>query len=498
MNTRTTHINLDESLIFEKSAQGRIGFDLPSSEDFPEIKLDEVVGEDNIREEISDFPEVSEVDVVRHFTRLSNWNYHIAGGPYPLGSCTMKYNPKVNEYIANLQGLSTTHPLTPENFVQGNLEALYLLSENLKEITGMDAVSLQPPAGASGELTGVLILRSFLEDKGEHRRKILIPDSAHGTNPASAAIAGYSVKTLISDEHGCLNLNALKKEMDDDVAALILTNPNTLGIFETNIEKISQVVHDRGGLVYMDGANLNALMGISRPGDFGVDLLHMNLHKTFSTPHGGGGPGSGPVAVKDFLEPYLPTPKIKKLLSKKYVFDYDCPKAIGKIKAFHGNFGTLIRALAYILANGSDGLKRASCTAILNANYIRHHLKDTYNLPYQRPVLHEVVFSSKNQAKNGVSVMDIAKRLMDYGFHPPTVAFPLIVQGALMIEPTETESRQELDLFIKAMKAISIEAQNDPDLLMDAPHLTRIKRLDEVRAARNPILRWKGTKNRVK
>ena len=411
MNTRTTHINLDESLIFEKSAQGRIGFDLPSSEDFPEIKLDEVVGEDNIREEISDFPEVSEVDVVRHFTRLSNWNYHIDGGPYPLGSCTMKYNPKVNEYIANLQGLSTTHPLTPENFVQGNLEALYLLSENLKEITGMDAVSLQPPAGASGELTGVLILRSFLEDKGEHRRKILIPDSAHGTNPASAAIAGYSVETLISDEHGCLNLNALEKEMDDDVAALMLTNPNTLGIFEPNIEKISQVVHDRGGLVYMDGANLNALMGIARPGDFGVDLLHMNLHKTFSTPHGGGGPGSGPVAVKDFLEPYLPTPKIKKLLSKKFVFDYDCPKAIGKIKAFHGNFGTLIRALAYILANGSDGLKRASCTAILNANYIRHHLKDTYNLPYQRPVLHEVVFSSKNQAKNGVSVMDIANAL---------------------------------------------------------------------------------------
>jgi len=497
MNTRTTHINLDESLIFERSAKGRIGFDLPSSIDFPEIKLDEVIGEENIREEISDFPEVSEVDVVRHFTRLSSWNYHIDGGLYPLGSCTMKYNPKVNEYIAGLQGLSTTHPLTPEAFVQGNLEVLYLLSEALKEITGMDAVSLQPPAGASGELTGVLILRCFLEDKGDHRKKVLIPDSAHGTNPASAAIAGYSVQTLVSDKYGCLNVNALEENMNDDVAALMLTNPNTLGIFEPNIEKISQVVHDRGGLVYMDGANLNALMGIARPGDFGVDLLHMNLHKTFSTPHGGGGPGSGPVAVKSFLEPYLPIPKISKTSPQDFVFNYDCPKSIGKIKAFYGNFGTLIRALAYILANGSEGLKRASSTAILNANYIRHHLKDTYDLPYQKPVLHEVVFSSKNQAANGVSVMDIAKRLMDYGFHPPTVAFPLIVQGALMIEPTETENRQELDLFIKAMKAISIEAKNDPNLLMNAPHLTRIKRLDEVRAARNPILRWKGTKNRV-
>ena len=377
MNTRTTHINLDESLIFEKSAQGRIGFDLPSSEDFPEIKLDEVVGEDNIREEISDFPEVSEVDVVRHFTRLSNWNYHIDGGPYPLGSCTMKYNPKVNEYIANLQGLSTTHPLTPENFVQGNLEALYLLSENLKEITGMDAVSLQPPAGASGELTGVLILRSFLEDKGEHRRKILIPDSAHGTNPASAAIAGYSVETLISDEHGCLNLNALEKEMDDDVAALMLTNPNTMGIFESDIEKISQIVHAKGGLIYMDGANFNALMGYTRPGDMGIDVLHLNLHKTFSTPHGGGGPGSGPVICKEVLAPYLPLPTVWQD-ENTYRLNSDCPNSIGRLHAFYGNFGMAVRALCYILTCGREGLKELSEIAVLNANYIRRRLEEVW------------------------------------------------------------------------------------------------------------------------
>jgi glycine dehydrogenase subunit 2 len=319
----------------------------------------------------------------------------------------------------------------------------------------------------------------------------LIPDSAHGTNPASAVIAGYSVESIKSDEHGCVNLNVLETAMTEEVAALMLTNPNTLGIFEPNIVRIAELVHQRGGLVYMDGANLNALMGLARPGDFGVDVLHMNLHKTFSTPHGGGGPGAGPVAVKKILEPFLPYPAVEQDTDGKYRFNYDRPHSIGKLKAFYGNFGTVVRALCYILANGPSGLREASSVAILNANYIRHKLAGTYDLPYNEPVLHEVVFSNKKQAKHHITVMDIAKRLMDYGFHPPTVAFPLIVAGALMIEPTETESKEELDLFIDAMKSIAEEAENQPDLLLHAPHTTRVKRLDEVQAARHPILRWK-------
>ncbi len=484
------HVTLNEALIFERSSPGRVGYDLPSL-DVPQVDLDSALGANNVRGLIPDFPEVSEVDVVRHFTRLSSWNYNIDSGMYPLGSCTMKYNPRLNERVARLEGLAAAHPLAPEPLVQGNLEVLKVLEDCLAEITGMDAVSLQPPAGASGELTGVLMIRACLSRRGNPRKKILIPDSAHGTNPASAVIAGYEVQALKSDHRGCIDLEALNQAMNEDVAALMLTNPNTLGIFEQNIVAIGQIVHERGGLIYMDGANLNALMGITRPGSFGVDVLHMNLHKTFSTPHGGGGPGAGPVAVKQVLEPYLPAPTIERRDSGQYCLNHDRPYSIGKVKAFYGNFMTLVRALAYILANGAAGLKEASSVAILNANYVKHQLRDVYELPYDEPVLHEVVFSTKRQTKKYLTVRDLAKRLMDYGFHPPTVAFPLIVQGALMIEPTETESREELDLFIQALRSIAHEADTDPEILKQAPHSTRVGRLDEVRAARRPVLRWR-------
>ena len=484
------HLALNEGLIFERSSPGRTGYDLPRL-DVPPVDLGNALGTDNLRESIPGFPEVSEVDVVRHFTRLAGWNYSIDAGMYPLGSCTMKYNPRLNERVAAMKGLAEAHPLSPESLVQGSLEVLRLLADCLAEISGMDAVSLQPPAGASGELTGILMIRACLSSRGNPRRKVLIPDSAHGTNPASAVIAGYEVQSLKSDSRGCIDLNGLERAMNDEVAALMLTNPNTLGIFEQDIVSMARVVHERGGLVYMDGANLNALMGITRPGNFGVDVLHINLHKTFSTPHGGGGPGAGPVAVKQVLEPFLPAPTVERREDWSYCLNYDRPDSIGKVKAFYGNFLTLVRALAYILANGAEGLKQASQVAILNANYIKHHLRDVYDLPYDEPILHEVVFSSRRQTRNNLTVMDLAKRLMDYGFHPPTVAFPLIVQGALMIEPSETESRQELDQFIQAMRCIAEEADTDPDLLKQAPHSTRVSRLDEVRAARRPVLRWK-------
>jgi glycine dehydrogenase subunit 2 len=484
------HVTQNEGLIFDRSAPGRVGYDLPRL-DVPSPNLETALGSDNIRDLIPDFPEVSEMDVVRHFTRLSTWNYSIDAGLYPLGSCTMKYNPRINERVARFDGIASSHPLAPEGLVQGNLEMLKTLADLLTEITGMDAVSLQPPAGASGELAGVMMIRAHLTERGNPRKTVLIPDSAHGTNPASAVIAGYGVESLKSDSHGCVSLEVLQAAMTEDVAALMLTNPNTLGIFEKNILKISEIVHRRGGLLYMDGANVNALMGLTRPGDFGVDVMHLNLHKTLSTPHGGGGPGAGPVLVKKILEPYLPYPTVSINAEGKYCFDFDRPHSIGKVKAFYGNFTTLVRALCYVLANGAEGLKEASSVAILNANYIKQKLRDQYDLPYDEPVLHEVVFSNKRQARHDLSVMDIAKRLMDYGFHPPTVAFPLIVPGALMIEPTETEGKEELDLFIDAMKLIAEEAETNPDLLRHAPHTARVKRLDEVQAARRPVLRWK-------
>jgi glycine dehydrogenase subunit 2 len=486
----TTHISQNERLIFERSAPGKRGVALPVC-DVPEVSPEAFLDQRLLRESIEDFPELSEVDVVRHFTRLSTWNYAIDLGLYPLGSCTMKYNPKINECVARIEGLAQAHPYLPTKLAQGNLRIQHLLVACLKEITGMDAVSLQPAAGAQGELTGILMVRAYLESKGNPRKKILIPDSAHGTNPSSAAIAGYQVENLKSCERGCMDLNTLRQAMTEDVAAVMLTNPNTLGVYESKLLEIVEIVHGQGGLVYMDGANMNALVGMTRPGDAGVDVMHLNLHKTFSTPHGGGGPGAGPVAAKSHLESFLPSPTVEMDEEGKLHYNFKRPYSIGRVRSFYGNFGMLVRALAYILTNGPDGLRQTTEDAVLNANYVRAQLQGIYDLPYDQPTLHEVVFSDKLQNKFGVSTMEIAKRLIDYGFHPPTVYFPLIVHGALMIEPTESESMEELDQFVHAMKSIAAEAASNPELVKKAPHNSRVGKLDEVTAARNPLLRWK-------
>ena len=459
--------------------------------DVPAVSPAELLGADMARSEVEGFPEVSEVDVIRHFTRLSTWNYGVDTGLYPLGSCTMKYNARINEVVARLEGLASEHPYTPQTLAQGCLRILHETALCLQEITGMDAVSLQPAAGAQGELTGILMIRALLAGRGDPRKYILIPDSAHGTNPASVTISGYEVRPLKSNEQGCIDIVDLACAMDSEVAGLMLTNPNTLGIFETEISRITNIVHARGGLVYMDGANMNALVGVARPGDFGIDVMHLNLHKTFSTPHGGGGPGSGPVAVKDILEPYLPSPVVEKSADGRFQLNYDRPRSIGRVRAFLGNFGMAVRALAYILANGPEGLRQTTEDAVLAANYVRSRLRDSYELPYDQPCMHECVFSDRRQAEKGVRTMDIAKRLIDYGFHPYTTAFPLIVPGALMIEPTESASKRELDAFIDALEAIAQEVEEDPQFVLKAPYTTRVSRLDEVAAARKPILRWK-------
>src|SRR5256885_3952467 len=432
-----------------------------------------------------------EKDNLRHFTRLSTWNYAIDLGMYPLGSCTMKYNPRVNELVARLDGLANGHPYQPEKISQGALRILKTLSECLLEITGMDTITLQPAAGAHGEFTGILLMRAYHVSKGNPRRKIIIPDSAHGTNPATAAICGYEILNLKSNAEGMVDPAALEAAVDENTAGMMLTNPSTIGVFEKEIHRIADILHNKGALLYMDGANINALVGKTRPGDFGVDVMHLNLHKTFSTPHGGGGPGSGPVAIKKALEPFLPTPVVVTKSDGTKAFDYNRPQSVGRVRAFYGNFGMFIRALAYIFANGPDGLRQTTEDAVLNANYIRKGLEGVYDLPYSTPSMHEVVFSDKLQSKKGVKTMDLAKRLIDYGFHPYTTAFPLIVPGALMIEPTESEPKEELDLFIEAMKSIAEEVEEDPQFVLDAPHNTRISRLDETAAARKPVLRWK-------
>jgi glycine dehydrogenase subunit 2 len=402
----------------------------------------------------------------------------------------MKYNPRINELVARTEGLAWAHPYQPEALAQGSMEVMARVEAALAEITGMDAVTLQPAAGAHGELTGILLVRALLEKRGNPRKKILIPDSAHGTNPATAAIAGYAVENIKSSETGVLDVAALAQLVTEDVAALMVTNPNTLGVFEENIAQAAEILHKKGAMLYMDGANMNALVGIARPGDFGVDVMHLNLHKTFSTPHGGGGPGAGPVAVKKVLEPFLPTPRLRRA-GKKWAFDYKRKHSIGRVKAYYGNFGVLVRALAYILAHGGPGLRNATVDAVLNAVYIRKQLEPYFDLPYTQANMHEVVFSDDRQAKLGVRTGDIAKRLIDYGFHPYTVSFPLIVHGALMIEPTETEGKQEIDQFISAMISIAKEVESDPQLVKSAPHGTRTSRVDEVTAARKPVLRWK-------
>ena len=502
----TTHISHNEQLIFERSQPGRAGFSLPPL-DVDEIPLDEIVPREFQREDnLAGMPEVTEVDVVRHFTRMSSWNYSIDQGMYPLGSCTMKYNSRLNEKVARIAGFANLHPLAAEAESQGALQVIYELQQHLREITGLPGISLQPAAGAHGEMTGILIIRAFIDARdgkeGSAKRRImLIPDSAHGTNPASAHLSGFTVQTIRSTNEGLTDLEHLRELCaHGDVAGLMLTNPNTLGLFERNIKEICRRVHDAGGLVYMDGANMNALVGIARPGDMGVDVIHLNLHKTFSTPHGGGGPGSGPCCCTKELEPFLPVPRIvtpavdsddEHRLKSILRLDFDYPQSIGRVKAFFGNYGMMLRALAYILTHGYDGLREATEAAVLNARYITHGLISDYEKPFAAPPMHEVVFTDKRQARKGVHTLDIAKRLIDYGFHPPTIYFPLIVSGAMLIEPTESVGRQELDQFIEAMRSIAREAVDNPELVLNAPHTTRIGRLDEAAAARKPVLRWK-------
>ena len=477
----------EEPTIFEVGSPGRRGCELPPL-DVPQADLSGLGSA--VRDSVEGLPETSEVDVVRHFVRLSRLNYAVDLGLYPLGSCTMKYNPKINEELSRLDGFARIHPMQPVETVQGALELMHALGQLLQEITGLSAFTLQPAAGAQGEMTGIMMARAYLERRGDPRSIILIPDSAHGTNPASAHLAGYRVEEIASNAKGCIDAGALARRMGPDVAALMLTNPNTLGIFESEIEKICDIVHEKGGLVYMDGANMNALVGVARPGDMGVDILHLNLHKTFSTPHGGGGPGSGPVGVVQALEPYLPVPVVVPD-GADYRIDWDRPHSVGKVATFMGNFGMHVRAYAYILSFGPAGLRQIAERAVLTANYVRARLKDTYHLPYEEPTMHEVVFDDQRQRASGVRTLDIAKRLIDYGFHPPTIYFPLIVNGALMIEPTETESRRELDAFIDAMRSIDRESREEPDLVKGAPHHTPVGRLDEAAAARRPRLRWK-------
>lgn len=492
----TQHPSQNEALIFERSQTGRIGYRLPKL-DVDETPMDDLIPADLRRDDDLDgVPEVSEVDVIRHFTRISTWNYSIDLGMYPLGSCTMKYNSRLNEKVARTPGLAGLHPLAPEEESQGALQLIYDLQENLAEITGLPGVSLQPAAGAHGEMTGVMLIRAFLDERdgeaSKDRRVMLIPDSAHGTNPASAHLAGFTVKTIRSTEEGLTDLEHLRQVCDEGgVAGLMLTNPNTVGIFEKNIKEICDIVHEAGGLVYMDGANMNALVGIARPGDMGVDVIHLNLHKTFSTPHGGGGPGCGPCCCTEELAKFLPVPRVEKD-GDKFKLNFNVPESIGRVKAFYGNFGMMVRALAYIYTHGAEGLKEATESAVLNARYVGEKLKVDYEKPFESDPMHEVIFSHKKQSRKGVHTLDIAKRLIDYGFHPMTVYFPLIVEGAMLIEPTESVGRADLDAFIEAMQDIAQEAIDNPQLVIDAPHSTRIGRLDEATAARRPVLRWKA------
>lgn len=491
----TQHPSQNEALIFERSQTGRIGYRLPRPE-VVEKPLEELLPADVVRDDgLEGLPEVSEVDVVRHFTRMSTWNYSIDLGMYPLGSCTMKYNSRLNEKAARIDGFAGLHPLAPQSESQGALELMYRLQEALAEITGLPGVSLQPAAGAQGEMTGVMVIRAFLDkrdgEESKNRRIILIPDNAHGTNPASAAMAGFTVKTIKSTAEGLTDLAHLRQLCDEGgIAGLMLTNPNTVGIFETNIREICQIIHNAGGLVYMDGANMNALVGVARPGDMGVDVIHLNLHKTFSTPHGGGGPGSGPCCCTAELAEFLPVPRIEKT-DGGYRLNFEYPNSIGRVKAFYGNFGMMIRALAYIYTHGPEGLREATETAVLNARYVAEKLKDTFHRPYESDCMHEAIFSHKQQKPRGVTTLDIAKRLIDYGFHPPTIYFPLVVDGAMLIEPTESVGRADLDAFIEAMKDIDAESRENPQLVVNAPHSTRIGRLDEAAAARKPVLRWR-------
>lgn len=483
-------------LIFEISRQGRVGSSLPEC-DVEKLDLNQKLPKHLIRETPAELPEVSELQLVRHYTALSNKNHGIDNGFYPLGSCTMKYNPKINEDVARLEGFSRIHPYQPTETVQGALEVLYELQEELAVITGMDAVTLQPSAGAQGEWTGLMMVKAYHKQKGEVRTKVLVPDSAHGTNPASASVAGYETITIPSNEHGLVDLEELKKHLDDNTAALMLTNPNTLGLFEKEIVEIAHVVHEAGGLLYYDGANANAILGKTTPGTMGFDIVHLNLHKTFTTPHGGGGPGAGPVGVKEKLIPFLPVPRVVKE-EDQYTLDYNQPQSIGRVKGYYGNFGILLRAYTYIRTMGPEGLRQVSEGAVLHANYLRKKLEPYFEAPYSQICKHEFVLSGSRQKKLGVRTLDIAKRLLDFGYHPPTIYFPLNVEECLMIEPTETESKETMDAFAEVMIQIAKEVEENPGIVLEAPHTTVIGRLDEVQAARQPILRYTKEASPVK
>ncbi len=483
---------MKDGLIFEISKKGRVGYNFPEC-DVPLVPIEEIFKEIYLRVDEPRLPEVSELDLVRHYTNLSRKNYGVDLGFYPLGSCTMKYNPKVNEEVAGFSGFQQVHPLQPEHSVQGVLHVMHNITEKLCELTGMKWGSLQPFAGAHGEFMGMKLFRAYFEKQGERQRtKILVPDSAHGTNPASAHISGFEVVEIKSNHQGIVSLESLNEHMDEKLAGIMLTNPNTLGLFEKDIREIAFRVHNAGGLLYYDGANLNAIMGRSRPGDMGFDVVHLNLHKTFSTPHGGGGPGSGPVLVNEKLIPFLPVPDIVERQGS-YHFDYNRQDSIGRISGFYGNIAVIIKAYAYLLFMGKNGLKSCSERAVLNANYLKARLETRYYLPYNHYCKHEFVLSAKIiKEKFGIRALDIAKRLLDYGVHPPTVYFPLIVQEALMVEPTETESKESLDMFADIMLRIYEEAKNSPDLLKTAPTLTPVRRIDEVLAAKKPVVRWQG------
>ncbi|RIV24163.1 glycine dehydrogenase subunit 2 [Alicyclobacillaceae bacterium I2511] len=481
-------MGVDAPLIFELSQSGRMSYSLPEL-DVPEASLAELQGLRRVTP--PHLPEVYEGDLIRHFTALSKLNHGLDTGFYPLGSCTMKYNPKRNEAMAKLPGFALLHPYQPESTVQGALALLHRLQLDLAEITGMDAVTLQPAAGAQGEWTGLTLIGAYHRSQGNLRTHVLVPDSSHGTNPASVTMAGFKAITIPSHSDGSVDLDALRKAVGPNTAALMLTNPSTLGLFESHIQEIAEIVHNAGGLLYYDGANMNAILGQARPGDMGFDVVHLNLHKTFSTPHGGGGPGAGPVGVKAFLAPFLPVPVVTQHVDGYYALDFNRPQSIGKVKGFYGNFGVLVRAYAYIRTLGAEGLKQVAEGAVLNANYLMRRLQSAYDLPYPQICKHEFVLSAKRQKhQSGVRALDIAKRLLDFGVHPPTIYFPLIVEECLMIEPTETESLETLDTFANLMLQIAREAEEQPELVLSAPHHTVINRLDETTAARNPILRY--------
>ncbi|MED1205154.1 aminomethyl-transferring glycine dehydrogenase subunit GcvPB [Heyndrickxia acidicola] len=483
--------NQEMPLIFERSTEGRIGYSLPEL-DVPKVNVDQLIPSDYIRTEEPGLPEISELDIMRHYTLLSKNNHGVDSGFYPLGSCTMKYNPKINESVARFPGFAHIHPLQEESSVQGALELMYDLQEHLIEITGMDEVTLQPAAGAHGEWTGLMMIRSFHEANGDMKRtKVIVPDSAHGTNPASATVAGLETVTVKSNEEGLVDLEDLRRLAGPDTAALMLTNPNTLGLFERDIVEIAEIIHGVGGKLYYDGANLNAVLSKARPGDMGFDVVHLNLHKTFTGPHGGGGPGSGPVGVKKELIPFLPKPVVTKK-DGQFILDYDRPESIGRVKPYYGNFGINVRAYTYIRSMGPDGLEAVTENAVLNANYMMRRLAEYYDLPYDQHCKHEFVLSGRRQKKLGVRTLDIAKRLLDFGFHPPTVYFPLNVEECIMIEPTETESKETLDSFIDTMIQIAKEAEENPEVVQDAPYNTFVKRLDEAQAARKPVLRYQS------